>query len=105
LAYKIKMTASARKDAQEYAAYIRDKQKSPEAARTWLVGLKVEISKLGIGPNRFAVISEAETLGFPYISVVYFSHRIIYAVHEETNAVIVHRIYHGARAELSEGDL
>jgi plasmid stabilization system protein ParE len=97
LSYKISMAATAKADAREYAALLRDEQHSPHAARLWLEGLYAQIRSLSDYPNRFTVIPEAEELGFPYRASVYHSHRVIYAVHEEEQQVVVHRIYHSAR--------
>ena len=105
LAYSIRITRPARRDAQKYAAFIRDEHHSPEAARRWLDGLFLAIKELLELPQRFSIIPEAEELGFPYRSFVYHSHRVIYAVHESEQLVIVHRIYHGARNRLVETDI
>ena len=56
-------------------------------------------------PKRFPVIAEAEEIGFPYRSFMYHSHRVIYAVHEEEEIVIIHRVYHGARRPLKAEDI
>jgi plasmid stabilization system protein ParE len=105
LAYKVRITEPAKRDAHEYAAYILDEHQSGEAARKWLLGLYDKIKKLSSHPSRFAVIPEAEELGYPYRSFVYFSHRIVYAVHESEKVVVVHRIYHGARRPLTGGEI
>ena len=105
MAYSIQITLPARQDAQEHAAFIRDKQQSPAAARRWLDGLHTAIQNLTEAPHRFAVIPEAGELGFPYRSSVYQSHRIIYAVHDADGRVMVHGISHGARKPLVEKDI
>ena len=95
----------AKQDAAQYAAFIRDKHKAPEAARRWLDGLYSAIGELAEAPSRFSVIPEADELGYPYRSIVYHSHRVIYAVDESERRVVIHRIYHGARMLLTEDDL
>ena len=102
MAYRIQITRPARQDAQDYAAFIRDEHQSPDPARRWLDGLYAAIKELAELPQRFSVITEAEELGFPYRSFVYHSHRVVYAMHEADQLVIVHRIYHGARKPLTE---
>jgi plasmid stabilization system protein ParE len=105
LAYDVQITAPAKTDAQEYAQFIGDKERSYDAAKLWLDGLQSEINKLSDMPSKFAVIPEAEELGTPYRSFNYHSHRVIYAVDEEGKTVTVHRVYHCARKPLSTGDL
>jgi len=86
LAYDIQITLPARQDARDYAAFIRDEQQSTAAAGRWLDGLYAAIKELAEAPHRFAVIPEAGELGFPYRSVVYHSHRVIYAVNDTEGA-------------------
>ena len=105
MAYRIEVARSAREDARDHAAFVRDEQKSPEAARRWLDGLYAAIRELDEAPLRYSVIPEAEELGFPYRSFVHFSHRVVYAVDEAVGRVTIHRIYHGARRPLAERDL
>ena|SRR5471030_1325880 len=105
LAYRIQIALPARLDAKRYAAFIRDEQKSPEAARRWLDGLYAAINKLSEIPNRFTVIPEAEELGFPYRSFVYHSHRVVYEVYDSEPRVVIHRVYHGARESLTQKDI
>lgn len=105
MAYRIGITRSARRDAQEYAAFVRDEQKSPEAARRGLDGLYAAIKELDEAPLRYSVVPEAEELGFPYRSFVYHSHRVVYAVDEAERRVTVHRVYHGARRPLTGREL
>ena len=99
--YRVQIARTAFMDASEYAAFIRDEHQSPEAAYRWLDGLYTAIAKLDETPNRFPVIPEANELGFPYRSFMYHSHRIVYAVHDEEQRVMIHRIYHGARRPLT----
>jgi plasmid stabilization system protein ParE len=105
LAYSIEITLLARRDAQAYAAFVRDLQRSPDAARRWLDGLYAAIKSLAESPHRFAVIPESEELGFAYRSLTYYSHRVIYAVYDHDQRIVVHRIYHGARRPLTGRDL
>lgn len=105
LTYRVRVTRAATVDAQEYATFIRDENQSPFAARKWLDGLQAELASLTEMPTRFPVIPEAEELGFPYRSFMYHSHRVIYAVREEDQTVIVHLVYHGARKPLTRREL
>ena len=63
----------------------------------WLDRLLAEVSTLDSDPFRFAVIGEADELGFPYRAFNFHSHRVVYAVHEREKRVVVHRIWHGAK--------
>jgi len=105
LAYKIQITEFAVTDAQEYSAYLRDELNSKEAAEKWLSGLQIAIHQLADLPKGFAVISEARALGFPYRDFNYHSHRVVFAVDEINQVVVVHRIYHGARRPLRSKDI
>ncbi len=96
---------AARQDALEYATFIRDKHKSPEAARRWLDGLFAAIKGLAETPDCLPVIPEADELGFPYRSLHYHSHRVVYAVHEREQLVTIHRIYHSARKPLADENI
>lgn len=105
MVYSIQFTLLARQDAQDYAAFIRDEQNSPAPARRWLDGLNSAIEKLAEAPRRFAVVPEAEELGFPYRSLAYHSHRVIYAVNDDEERVTVIRVYHSARKPLTGNDI
>lgn len=95
----------ARLDAREYFIYLKDANLSPNAAVRWYDGLIDEMNGLSELPTRFPVIAEAEVLGFPYRCLIYHSHRVIYAVHEEDNLVIVHRVFHKARKPITGQEL
>jgi plasmid stabilization system protein ParE len=104
LVYKIRFTPSARKDARTYATFIRDKHKSPAAAKQWLDGLNAAILELVDLPRRYSVIAESDALGGEFRSFVYHSHRVIYAVHEKNRSVVILRIYPGASRPLTLED-
>ncbi len=76
-----------------------------DAAVKWYYGLIDEIKGLSELPTRFPVIPEAEALGFPYRCLIYHSHRIIYAVHEEEKLVMVHRVFHKARKSITRQEI
>ena len=105
MAYRVQISILARREARDYAAFVREERQSPDAARQWLEGLYATIRELADLPERFSVIPEAEELVFPYRSFVFHSHRVIYAVYEAEQLVIVHRIYHGARKPLTDLDI
>jgi plasmid stabilization system protein ParE len=96
--YRVQISSIAKRDATQYAAYVSQVKLEPQAARKWLDELLAEISTLVKNPNRFAVINEAKELNFPYRAFNFHSHRVVYAVLETEKRVIVHRIWHGARA-------
>lgn len=105
MAFRIQITRPAKRDAQEYAAFIREEHDSPAAAHRWLDGLYAAIKELNDAPKRYSVIPEAVELGCAYRSFVYYSHRIIYEVDEANRLVTIHRVHHGARKALEKGDL
>ena len=102
MVYKVLIAQTAIRDAQEYASFIIQSTKSTTPARKWLDELYEEINSRSDNPSRFSVIDEAEELGFPYRSFIYHSHRVIFAVLETEQIVMVHRIYHGARDQLTK---
>ncbi|MBS1701516.1 MAG: type II toxin-antitoxin system RelE/ParE family toxin [Armatimonadetes bacterium] len=99
------MAGPAEADAIDYATYILMTSRSPESARKWLDGLYDEIKSLAKMPNRFPIIPESDELGSEYRSLLYHSHRVIYAVQEADSLVIVLRVYHSARLSLTRRDL
>lgn len=105
LAYKVRVTLPATIDIADYIAFIRDDRTSPVAAGRWVSGLESEIFLLCDNPGRFALIPEAEELGFAYRSFSYHSHRVIYAIEERQREVVIHRVYHSSRRALKAGDL
>ena len=105
LAYRVQTSVVAKLDARDYTEFIRNEAKSDAPAKKWLDGLEREINGLSDNPSRFPIIPEASELGFPYRSFMFHSHRVIYAVHEEKQLVIVHRVYHGARKPVTGQDV
>ena len=105
MAYRIQIATPARQHAKSYAAFIHDDQKSPEAARRWLDGLYAAINELTEVPTRFSVIPEADELGFPYGSLVYHSNRVVYAVYDVEQCMMIDSVQHGARESLIQQNM
>lgn len=103
MAYKVLLSAPAEHDIKEATEFIA--ANSTVAASRWLHGLQEAILSLEEMPTRHALIPEAATLGMPYRSLPYFSHRVIYRVDEQNAQVFVVRVYHGARKPLAEEDV
>lgn len=103
MAYKVLLSAPAERDIKEAAGFIA--ANSTEAASKWLDGLQETIQTLEEMPVRHALIPETATLGMPYRSLPYFSHRVIYRVDEARAQVFVVRVYHGARKPLQNEDV
>ena len=92
-------------EAEEYVRYIRDAKKEPEAAEGWFRGLVQSIYSLEEYPERYPLIPEHEEFPFEIRHLIYFSHRIIFAIEKEDERVVVYRVYHGARHPLSVEDV
>ena len=56
-------------------------------------------------PERCPTIPEQREFPFEIRQLVYFSHRIIFAVEGEKERVVIYRVYHGARHRLAPGDI
>ncbi len=95
--YKVRIQPAALRDAEEYAAFIQDKNLEPSAAARWYDGLTEIILSLGSMPARCPVIPEHESFKIEIRHLHYHSHRIIFHIDEDTGTVYVLRIYHGAR--------
>ncbi len=101
--HKIVILSMAEEDAREGAAYIA--ADSAVAAAKWLTGLELSIESLSEFPNRFSRIPEAGSFNREYRQLHYHSHRIVFFVDEEAQAVVVARIYHGSRDKLRPSEV
>lgn len=97
LIYKVQISVEAKRDAKNYASYIRNERGAPKAATARLDGLLTEMKALALNPTRFAVIAESEILNFQFRAFNYYSHRVVFAVHAREKRVVIHRVWHGAR--------
>lgn len=102
-AFRVEYAARAEGDIHEAASYLR--RDSPEAARRWLAELRTRIERLQDSPEAFALIPESKSLGRPYRAIHHYSHRIIYRVDAQSDAVLIVRVYHGSRRPLSGGEI
>ncbi|RYG24963.1 type II toxin-antitoxin system RelE/ParE family toxin [bacterium] len=100
--FRVEITRRAEADALEAADYIA--QDSRVAAARWFAELYAAIESLGEMPERHAVIPELG-LRHEYRSLHHYSHRVVYRVDHDQEAVYVVRIYHGARRALAERDV
>lgn len=96
LIYKIIIQDKASEDTQKYAAYILY-ESGRVAALKWLDGLFDAIETLSQMPQRFKIIEENDSFEIELRQLLYFSHRIIYHIEDESNSVHIIRIYHSAR--------
>jgi len=97
----------AKRDAKEYAAFIKERELSSAAANKWLADLDDLIKSLAPEPQIYPTIPEAEELGFAYRAIHFHSHshRVIFAVETDSQMVVIFRIYHGSRSRLHPRDL
>lgn len=100
MAFRVLLSAPAERDIEEAAEFMMTN--SFDAAGKWLDGLQKALQSLEEMPARHAVIAEAASLGRPYRSLPYFSHRIVYRVDDQNAQVYVVRVYHNARRPLEE---
>ena len=70
-------------DAEEYVLFIREVKKEPAAAERWFRGLVQAIYSLEEFPERCPTIPEQREFQFEIRQLIYFSHRIIFAVEGE----------------------
>lgn len=104
MAYRVSITDSALRDAEEYVRFIRHVKKEPQAAERWFCGVVSAIYSLEESPNRCPLIPEAEEFPFKLRHLIYHSHRIIFRTDEADQTVQVVRIYHGSRREFQPHD-
>jgi len=104
LEFLIEITDLAIEDAEAYVRLIRDENQEPEAAERWFRGLLDSIYSLEVFPERCPLIPEQGQFSFEIRQLIYFSHRVIYAVKQD-GRVVIYRVYHGSRRRLAPGDL
>ena len=102
---QVDITEPALNDAEEYVRFIRETRKEPEAAGRWFRGLVQAIYSLEEFPERCPIIPEQREFHFEIRHLIYFSHRIIFAVETGKKRVVVYRVYPGAKRSLSEADV
>ena len=103
MAYRVITLPQAEHDALEYAAQIA--KDSPATAGKWLVGLEQAVAALSEMPGGFVIIPETGRFRRTYRQFHYHSHRVVFFVDEGDQAVVVARVYHGARDHLRPNDL
>lgn len=104
MAFEIDITEPALADAEEYVRFIRDIKKEPEAAERWFRGLIQAIYSLEDLPERLPLIPEHRDFLWEIRHFIYFSHRVIFSVHGDSNRVVIYRVYHGSRRKLGGVD-
>ena len=102
--FKIRVSRLAKRDAKEYAAFIKERELSIAAANKWLTDLDAVIKSLAHEPQMYPTIPEAQELGFAYRAIHFHSHRVIFAVETDSQTVVIFRIYHGSRSRLHPRD-
>jgi plasmid stabilization system protein ParE len=95
LAYEVVITPIALTDAEEYVDFIRSNREQPIAAERWWNGLLEAIFSLEQMPQRCAVVPEHKHFAEELRHLLYFSHRIIFAISSEQVTIL--RIYHVSR--------
>jgi plasmid stabilization system protein ParE len=106
MAYQVRLTRVAEKDA--YSAYEFIRSDDPEAADKWLLSLFEAILSLEQFPHRCLVIPEARILGSHLRQLLHGRYRIVFEIVEHDEAdpqVLVLRIWHGMRNKLRDSDI
>jgi plasmid stabilization system protein ParE len=80
LAFHVDITDPALEEAEDYVHYLRDVRKEHEAAARWFRGLVAAIYSLEELPERCPLVPEQAEFPFEIRHLVYYSHRIIFAV-------------------------
>jgi plasmid stabilization system protein ParE len=110
MAYRVEISSAAEFDA--YTAYERIREVAPVRAEKWLAGLFAAIATLGDMPGRCPVIPEARELGHEARHLLYGRRTGTYRIIFDTRGdgaggptVVVLRIWHSSRHELSASDI
>ncbi len=100
LKFSVIVEAPAIRDARDYADFILTESKNPVPAAKWLSELERAVSELSELPRRFRVIEEQPSFPIELRQFIFYSHRVIYHVNDESATVHVLRIYHAHRDAL-----
>jgi plasmid stabilization system protein ParE len=111
MTYRVDISPSALKDAEEVYLWMREQ--SPSRANAWFVGLIDAIFSLENFPARCPLAPESENIGKEIRQLLYGKrgqiYRIIFGIvrDEATGEEIVrvYRVWHGARDRLQAGDI
>jgi len=98
LAYVVKVTDPAARDAEEYRAYILRQSNDSVTADAWWFRLLEAILSLENLPGRCPRIEERDNFDLPLQQLLYASHRILFWIEGQT--VTVARIYPSAARPL-----
>ena len=96
---------SAMRDAEENAAYIRRREQSAVQAARWLSELQSEIKRLEDQPGKFDLLRAKFAQKLGYRAFNFYSHQVIFRIHEDIRLVTVHRVHHQSRKPLKPKDL
>jgi plasmid stabilization system protein ParE len=98
LAFEVLISPTALADAEEYVAFIRSDRQQPLGAQRWWNGLLEAIFSLESMPQRCPIISKTDQYEDNLRHLIYFSHRIIFAI--DGNQVMILRIRHVSRHQI-----
>jgi len=105
MTYRVEMSPGAGQDLLAEARYIAESSKSLEVAQAWFDGMRQAVMALSDQPRSFALARENDVFDIEVRQRVYKSHRILFTVHDASQVVLVHRIWHAARDNASPSEL
>jgi len=105
LAFRVDITDAALDDAKEFVEYVRIEKRDAVGAERWWNGLLDALLSLEQQPGRGSLLVEAALRTRGLRQILYQSHRIVFDLDEQGEAVRVLRIYHGSRRELRQRDV
>jgi len=102
MAFRVKLTATARQEAREILTWLRE-ESAGEAALRWFEGLKRAIASLREFPARCAIAPESEVFPVEVRQLIYgrkpHQYRILFNI--EADLVWILHIRHGRRDRLT----
>ena len=105
MAFRVDITDAALADAENFVEYVRREKRDAAGAERWWNGLLDVLFSLEQSPGRGSQVVEAALRNRGLRQILYQSHRIIFDLDEQSEAVRVLRIYHGARRPLRKRDV
>jgi len=96
--YFVQISPTAKTQIDEVYSYIFDA--SPQNANAWLTNIYRKIDSLETMPQRCGLIRENESFQGGFHELLFYSHRIIFMINEDSSKVSVVSVRHGAKDEL-----
>ena len=101
--HKVEMSGPAERDLEDAYLWVRD-DASTAVATEWRLGLYKKIESLETFSRRFGYAFEHFYSPIELRQAIYFSHRIIYTIEDDSTVLVLH-IRHAARRPISKRDI